>query len=193
MAGKLINIDSNILRENFNSMYSAYFKRSVCFAKSYVQDVFVAEDIASEALIKLWQQIKEKEIDYIEPLLLSILKHDILNYLKHEEVKRKALQQIADWHDQEFQVQITTLEACNPDEIFSSDVEKIVHDTLDKLPEQTRNIFCMSRFDGLKNQEIADQLGISIKTVEYHNSKALSTLRIALRNYLPLFIFLFME
>lgn len=181
----------NVIVNSFNEIYTSYYKKSFFFAKSYVHDDLAAEDIASESLIKLWEKLKTEKIDYIEPLLLTILKNKALDYLKHEEVKRTAFQSIADWHQQELSIRISTLESCDPNEIFSDEVESIIQKTLKLLPEQTRQIFLLSRFENKSNKEIAEQTGISIKGVEYHISKALKALRITLKDYLPLFYFFF--
>ncbi|CDD95026.1 rNA polymerase sigma-70 factor [Bacteroides intestinalis CAG:315] len=182
---------SNAIVNSFNEIYTSYYKKSFFFAKSYVHDDLAAEDIASESLIKLWEKLKTEKIDYIEPLLLTILKNKALDYLKHEEVKRTAFESMADWHQQELSIRISTLESCDPNEIFSDEVESIIRETLKLLPEQTRRIFLLSRFENKSNKEIAEQMGISIKGVEYHISKALKALRITLKDYLPLFYFFF--
>ncbi len=182
---------SNVIVNSFNEIYTSYYKKSFFFAKSYVHDDLAAEDIASESLIKLWEKLKTEQIDYIEPLLLTILKNKALDYLKHEEVKRTAFESMADWHQQELSIRISTLESCDPNEIFSDEVESIIRETLKLLPEQTRQIFLLSRFENKSNKEIAEQMGISIKGVEYHISKALKALRITLKDYLPLFYFFF--
>ena len=182
---------SNVIVNSFNEIYTSYYKKSFFFAKSYVHDDLAAEDIASESLIKLWEKLKTEKIDYIEPLLLTILKNKALDYLKHEEVKRTAFESMADWHQQELSIRISTLESCDPNEIFSDEVESIIRETLKLLPEQTRQIFLLSRFENKSNKEIAEQMGISIKGVEYHISKALNALRITLKDYLPLFYFFF--
>ena len=182
---------SNAIVSSFNEIYTSYYKKSFFFAKSYVHDDLAAEDIASESLIKLWEKLKTEKIDYIEPLLLTILKNKALDYLKHEEVKRTAFESMADWHQQELSIRISTLESCDPNEIFSDEVESIIRETLKLLPEQTRQIFLLSRFENKSNKEIAEQMGISIKGVEYHISKALKALRITLKDYLPLFYFFF--
>ena len=176
---------------SFNDIYTSYYKKSFFFAKSYVHNDLAAEDIASESLIKLWEKLKTEKIDYIEPLLLTILKNKALDYLKHEEVKRTAFESMVDWHQQELSIRISTLESCDPNEIFSDEVESIIRETLKLLPEQTRRIFLLSRFENKSNKEIAEQMGISIKGVEYHISKALKALRITLKDYLPLFYFFF--
>ncbi len=182
---------SNVIVNSFNEIYTSYYKKSFFFAKSYVHDDLAAEDIASESLIKLWEKLKTEKIDYIEPLLLTILKNKALDYLKHEEVKRTAFESMVDWHQQELSIRISTLESCDPNEIFSDEVESIIRETLKLLPEQTRRIFLLSRFENKSNKEIAEQMGISIKGVEYHISKALKALRITLKDYLPLFYFFF--
>ena len=182
---------SNAIVSSFNEIYTSYYKKSFFFAKSYVHDDLAAEDIASDSLIKLWEKLKTEKIDYIDPLLLTILKNKALDYLKHEEVKRTAFESMADWHQQELSIRISTLESCDPNEIFSDEVESIIRETLKLLPEQTRQIFLLSRFENKSNKEIAEQMGISIKGVEYHISKALKALRITLKDYLPLFYFFF--
>lgn len=182
---------SNAIVNSFNEIYTSYYKKSFFFAKSYVHDDLAAEDIASESLIRLWEKLKTEKIDYIEPLLLTILKNKALDYLKHEEVKRTAFESMVDWHQQELSIRISTLESCDPNEIFSDEVESIIRETLKLLPEQTRQIFLLSRFENKSNKEIAEQMGVSIKGVEYHISKALKALRITLKDYLPLFYFFF--
>lgn len=83
---------------SFNDIYTSYYKKSFFFAKSYVHNDLAAEDIASEALIKLWEKLKAEPVEekYILPLLLTILKNKALDYLKHEEVKRSAFEVMAD-------------------------------------------------------------------------------------------------
>lgn len=182
---------SNVNVKSFNEIYTSYYKKSFLFVKSYVHDDLAAEDIASESLIKLWEKLKTEEIDYVEPLLLTILKNKALDYLKHEEVRRTAFEFMADWHRQEFSIRISSLESCDPSKIFSDEVETIIRETLKSLPEQTSRMFLLSRFEHKSNKEIAELTGISVKGVEYHISKSLKALRIALKDYLPLFYFFF--
>lgn len=158
--------------------------------KSYVHDELVAEDITSESLIKLWNKIKGTDIIYIEPLLLTILKNAALDYLRHEEVRRSTYQSLADWHSQELSLRITSLESCDPNEIFSEEVEKIIEETLDSMPSQTKQAFILSRFENKMNKEISEIMQISLKGVEYHISKALKLFRISLKDYLPFLLLL---
>jgi RNA polymerase sigma-70 factor (ECF subfamily) len=150
-----------------------------------------AEDIVSEALINLWQVIRKETVEHPQALLLTILKNKALNYLKHQEVKMAAMESISLKMEHDLNYRITTLEACDPQEVFSNEVTEIVERTLLSLSEQTRQVFEMSRYDHLSVKEIAEQLVLSSKSVEYHITKSLKALRIALKEYLPVFYFLF--
>ena len=67
----------------------------------------------------------------------------------------------------------------------------LIRHTLSSLPEQTRHIFMLSRFENRSNKEIAETVGLSVKSVEYHIGKALKVRRVSLTDYLPLFYLLF--
>ena len=71
------------------------------------------------------------------------------------------------------------------------DIEQIIQETLASLPPQCRKVFELSRFQEMKNREIAEELNISIKTVEKHISKGIKTFKVALKDYLPLVAYLF--
>lgn len=178
--------------ESFSDIYNQYYKRAFLFVKSYVHDDMAAEDITSESLINLWQTSKREIIDNPKNLLLVILKNNALNYLKNQAVHQKAVKTISSKMIRDLSYRITTLEACEPNEIFSVEITDIIEKTLQSLPEQTRRIFEMSRYESLPVKEIASRLSVSGKSVEYHITKALKSLRIALKDYLPVFHFLFM-
>ena len=171
---------------NFNTLYTKFYRKSFLFTKSYVHDECIAEDIVSDVLIKLWEILKEKEIEHIEALLLTTLKNKSLDHLKHEAVKTEALRTLTDMRQRELDIRISTFE-----DIFSTEVQQIVTATLALLPEQSRRVFEMSRFENKTNKEIAEELQLTVKGVEYHTTKALKPLRENLKDYLPLFYFYF--
>ena len=175
---------------SFNALYTRYYRKAFLFTKSFVHDESVAEDIVSESLIKLWENLKEENTYYTDSLLLTILKNKSLDHLKHEAIKAEAIHSMSNLNQRELEIRISTLQACDPEEIFSEEVKKIIADTLATLPEQTRRIFVMSRFQNKSNKEIAEELGITVKGVEYHITKALKPLRISLKDYLPILYFL---
>lgn len=178
---------------SFDDIYNFYYKKAYLFAKSYTHNDLASEDIATDALIQLWKKLKEEkeELESIPSFLFTILKNKALDYLKHKEIKLNALDEMADWQVKELNIRISTLEACDPKEIFSQDVSRIIRDTLDSLPPLSQTIFRMSRYENKSNKEIADLTMISVKGVEYHITKALKALRNNLKDYLPAFLFLF--
>lgn len=175
----------------FNAIYNTYYRRSFLFAKSYVHDDYVAEDIVSESMIALWQNLDDSKSDSIPSFLLTILKNKALDYLKHKKVEQEVMTSISNWEQQELNIQIEALEACNPDDIFSDEIKEIVKKTLNALPVKTKQIFQMSRMEEKTNKQIANELDLTEKAVEYHISKSLKALQVALKDYLPLFYFFF--
>lgn len=185
--------ESTRIENSFDKLYTRHYRRAFLFAKSYIHDEPAAEDIASEALIRLWQWMRDNPGEPGEAMLLTILKNKSLDYLKHEAVKQQAFAHITEWRNEELALRISSLEECNPNEIFSKEVTGIVQDTLRTLPEKTSRVFSLSRFSHKTNKEIAEELCISVKDVEYHITKALKVFRSALKDYLPLFYFLFYQ
>jgi RNA polymerase sigma-70 factor (ECF subfamily) len=149
-----------------------------------------AEDLVAESMVKLWMLMQKKEIEHPQALLLTLLKNKTLDFLKHESVRRVAEKELAEAYNREMNIRISTLETCNPENIFLSEVKDIIGQTLKSLPEQTRIIFEMSRFDGLPVKEIAKKNKMTTKAVEYHITRSLKALRKNLKDYLTLVIFL---
>lgn len=184
--------DKEITTSNFNDFYKKYYRRTFLFAKSYVHNKWASEDIASEALIAFWENIKKQEIHHPLTFLFSIVKNKSIDYLRHELTHQEALAQMSEVGLRELNTRITSLEACEPEKIYSEEVKAIVESTLSSLPERTREIFLMSRSQNLTKEEIATALGITTKGVEYHISKALKSLRVTLKDYLPIFYFIYL-
>lgn len=104
---------------SFNALYTRYYRKAFLFTKSFVHDESVAEDIVSESLIKLWENLKEENTDHADALLLTILKNKSLDHLKHEAIKAEAIHSMSNLNQRELEIRISTLQACDPEEIFS--------------------------------------------------------------------------
>lgn len=176
---------------DFQELYNSWYRKSFAFAKAYVQDEMVAEDLVSESIVKLWKIMGEKEIEYPQALLLTLLKNKALDYLRRQSIRQTIEEELTGAYQRELSIRISTLEACNPEDMFSTEVKEIIGRTLASLPEQTRIIFEMSRYDGLSVKEIAAKNGVTPKAVEYHITRSLKALRNNLKDYLPLLFFLF--
>ena len=178
---------------SFNAVYTAYYRKSFLFVKSYVHDKLVAEDIVSDSLIKLWERMKIHPIKNVNSFLFTILKNGALDHLRHENIERKAYHSIHELLKRELEIRISVLESCDPKEIFSTEIQEIIESTLNTIPEKSRNIFIMSRYDHKSNKELAEIFSISVKGVDYHIALAIKSLRVALKDYLPLCFYFFID
>lgn len=175
----------------FNHLFTHYKERFVHFAKTYVEDDMVAEDIAVESLMYYWEnQQNLKSHSNIPAYVLTVVKHKCLNYLQRQQIQENALEYLKNCETWELNLRIATLEACNPEKLFSEEIQSLVDSALSSLPEQTRDIFIRSRYQKQNHKEIASELGLSTKAIEFHITKSLKVLRVALKDYLSAFIFL---
>jgi RNA polymerase sigma-70 factor (ECF subfamily) len=180
--------------KQFNELFNEYYERIVRFAKSYVRDLAVAEDFASEAFAAFWEN-RAILSDETNPraYILTIVKNKCMNYLKHEQIRLKAERELNNHSEWVFTTNLNTLEACDPDFIFSDEIQHILNETLEKMPQKTRQIFFLNRFDGLSYNEIALKMNVSQKTIEFHISKALRALRFALKDFICLLLFILLH
>ena len=95
---------------NFNSIYTAYYRKAFLFTLSYVHNDLVAEDIVSEAIIYLWELSKEREIPSVEAILITYIRSKSLNYLKHIQAQENVFQTLLDKGQRELEIRISTLE-----------------------------------------------------------------------------------
>lgn len=177
--------------QTFNHLFTNYKGRFVHFARTYVDDEMMAEDIAVESLMYYWENRKKLDAhSNIPAYILTVIKHKCLDHLRHLRTQEDFAEYLQSYETRKLNLRIATLEACNPERIFSEELQNLVDKTLDILPEQTRDIFIRSRYDNQSHKEIAEALGVSTKTVEFHITKALKVFRVALKDYLPALFFL---
>lgn len=161
-------------------------KQWVRFAYSYVRDREAAEDIVMNAFACVWERRNELQKDTnIPALLLTAIKNGSLNHLKRLEVRMRAEQHVGEMRRRELALRISTLEACNPEQVFCDEIQKLMQETLSELPPTSREVFVLSRIENRPNKEIALYLDLSVKTVEFHITRSLKQLRAKLKDYRP--------
>ena len=145
-----------------------------------------------EAFMDYWEMRDMLQPDSnIPAYILTLIKHKCLNHLKRKQLQDDISQRIRAVAEWELNVQISSLKVCEPTELFTAEIREIVNRTLRQLPEQTRRIFLMSRIENKTRKEIAEELNMTSKGVEYHIAKALSLLRVNLKDYYIFLPFLF--
>jgi len=142
-------------------------KASPTDAKSVVQDVFV----------KIWEDRAKITItSSFRSYLFSSVRNRCIDLLRKKKLQTVSYDMIRDLPDETI------------DTYVLAELEQIFHSAIKLIPERCREVFELSRMKGLKNKEVAIELGISEKTVENQITKALKILRHELRDYLPLLI-----
>ncbi|HEX6848714.1 MAG TPA: RNA polymerase sigma-70 factor [Chitinophagaceae bacterium] len=169
----------------FEQVFKSHFKRLHAYAFTILRDEAEAEEMVQQVFFKLWERNENLTLTgSVTAYLYRAVHNESLNYIKHQKVRSDHKLHIA--YSMKNEVEHPAKK------VLAGEMEKKIHEALNELPEQCRTIFQMSRFDELKYREIADKLGISVKTVENQMGKALKLLRAKLVDFLIL-IFLFIH
>ncbi len=154
----------------YRQLFDQYYQKLVVFAYKYLEDLESARDIVQEFYLYLYESRHSISIQTsLKSYLYSAVKNRCLNQVKHEQVKEKH----RNMSRSEANVSDPDLE-----EIMDAvELEARVYEIVSKLPEKCRQIYIMSRVDGKRNRDIADELNLSVRTVETQISKALKFLK----------------
>lgn len=162
--------------KEFEKLFRKMYTELCHFANKFVRDMDVAEEVVQDLFYNYWKNRERIEIKTsIKSYLYQATKNRCLKVIEHNAVK--------DRYNQEFKIQYEQAEQQAGQELETEELSQIIDKTLDELPERCRQIFVMNRFDGMKYQEIADKLSVSVKTVEANMGKALKLFRVNLKQY----------
>ena len=173
---------------NFDHLYLKYHPQLLRYALKFLDDEDDALDLVQEIFVAIWEKdvFKDDETKVIA-YLYSATKNSCLNYLKHMAVVRK--------YEQEAAFRLRQMEAIHYQSGEKSLIEKEgvnqIENAINSLSDIYKEIIVLSRIEGLKNSEIAEQLNIPIRTVETRIFRALLILKekIAIKSLMLLFLF----
>ena len=180
--------DSNFLierlkegdRKIFTQLFEYYYSSLAVYADHYLHDLEASEDIVQSVFVKLWENRSTIKAASIRFYLLNSVRNGCIDQLRKEETREKYIQR------QIYQTKNTV------DDFWAeSELEKMIETAISKLPSRCREIFLLSRFEGLKSKEIARKLQLSQRTVETQITNALKILRKELKGYLFQLFFIF--
>jgi RNA polymerase sigma-70 factor (ECF subfamily) len=170
----------------FEQIFKKYFKDLHAYACSMVKEKGVAEGIVQNVFLKIWE--RADTLNYQQataPYLYRAVHNESINHLKHKKVRQA--------YDAYALKQQVYEKSSATSKVQLSELQQKISLALNDLPQQCRIIFQMSRFRDMKYQEIANELGISVKTVEAQMGKALKVLRKKLADYLPILLFTILQ
>ncbi len=161
----------------FDFIFSYYYSGLCAYARRWVIAPEVAEDLVQDFFVRLWVDGSNLKISSsLKSYLFTAVKNKAVNHLKHARVKEqygsRIMQEIREHSHAGW-------------EFSEPELMELIEKGMAKLPPRCREIFIMSRFEGQDNAKIAENLGISKRTVELQISNALKTLRVELKDYLP--------
>jgi RNA polymerase sigma-70 factor (ECF subfamily) len=159
---------------NFDQLFRKYHHQLFLYALKFVADDLVALDITQDVFAQVWEKDKLNLPDeHLKAYLFHAVRNHCLNHLKRQKIILKHQQyQQAEWS----KLEIDYYESGEKSLIQKENLERI-YETVNSLSEVNREIIQLSRFEGLKNKEIAERLGIPIRTVETRIFRALKELR----------------
>lgn len=167
----------------FERTFRTYYERLCNYANSLLKEEDEAEEVVQTVFFTIWEKRADLEITLsLKSYLYRAVHNHCLNRFKHATVREAHREYSQNYVPQSYD-SVTEV-------IHANELEERIEKAVSLLPEQCQLAFRMSRFEELKYQEIADRLGISIKTVENQIGKALKILRNELADYLPTILLL---
>ena len=167
--------------EALKEIYSRYWKPCYLHAIRKVRSKEAAEELVQNLFVGLWERKIETPVAHLEAYLFSSLKYQVISYIRktivRERTLRVARQQETDPGASEAE---TTL--------LFHELSEAIEAAIIQLPEKTRVIFRLSRFEHRSNKEISQSMDISEKAVEYHITQSLKLLRVHLKDFIFLFL-----
>lgn len=170
----------------YRSLFEQYYASLCLFAKRYIEDKETREDIVQDVFFYIWKKRKSiTSTTSARNYLVTCVKNLCLNHLRKQGYIQK--------YQNDF-IENAPIYASESEDIYTlKDLENLLVQALDKLPNEYRIAFMMSRLDGKSTNEIAQALGISTRTVERYRNKALEILKTELKDYLPLLLLLLLN
>lgn len=167
-------------------LFRKYYIQLCAYSRRYVGRKDIAEELVSETFFNIWKNREALEIhSSLKGYLFHAVCNNSLSFLrkqKREESLDEFLEISNDIHT------AVTSDESPSDSLIFSDLNEAITKAVDALPSQQKKAFCLKRYEGKKNAEIAEIMGISVKTVEMHLSRSVLTLRRNLKEYLPEFL-----
>lgn len=175
----------------FSKIYQIYFPKLVRFSREYVVSTEDAENIVQDIFMYLWEH-RDMLASLTNPnaFLFTLTKNRCIDFYRHKvrtESKEESLDALS---ERELKLKMEALQQFDENMFTVDDIDALLNKAIGHLPEKCRQVFILSRMEGMKHEEIAAQLNISVNTVQNHIVTALRKLKVELKDYLPLFLFI---
>ncbi|WP_455593445.1 RNA polymerase sigma-70 factor [Bacteroides sp.] len=180
-----------MIQDAFSGIYDAYFPKLLRFSQTYLIREEEAEHIVQDVFIYLWEH-KEviSSLHNLNAYLFTLVRNRCIDYLRKEMNREDRRGELSEVENKELQLKLYSLEMFDENRLSEADIEELLHQAINKLPDRCREVFIMSRLQNLRYKEIAEKLNISPNTVENQVAIAIRKLKEELKEYFPLFLFI---
>lgn len=165
----------------YEAVFRKYYQMLCAFGFSKLKDAIEAEEIVQDVFVKLWDKRSDLQIENLKSYLFSTVNNTIINQFKHQEVRRAHATEMKAVQSDSFEDQTTEF----------NELQLKLTGLIAEMPEARQRVFKLVKIEGKKYKEVAEELGISIKTVENQMGSALKYLRENLKDFyvlLPLLL-----
>ena len=164
-------------KASLEKIYKQYWSKLYIYAFNVLREREICEDIIQEIFVDLWTKRHDVRIYDLNSYLYQSVKYQIFNHFRKSKYKKQLLEKLSEVN-KKYKI----------NESYEKKELKVhIKDAISKLPEQRRLIFQMSRYEGLSNKEISENLNISLQTVKNQISASLKFIRKSLNNFYLLF------
>jgi len=171
----------------FENAYRDHFRKIHFFVYSYLNDELEVSNITQDVFLTLWENLDNLDLNRDAlPYLFVVAKYKSLNVLR-KKISHSKFQESEHIRHTRNSLAYEALNDQTSALLYSEEVKTLLKKSLNMMPEKVKSTFILSRVNNYKNKEIAQQLEISIKTVEYRLNYALKILRRNLQEFLYLF------
>lgn len=179
---EIFTIRNKAKEQTFKQLFEKYYAPFCIYAKRYINDSTLREDLVSDAFTSLWS--KRDDIDFNEDTIIAYIKTSVknncLNYIKHQSYELNYAEQCL--NNQE-------IFANSPDCVYTlKELYERLNKSLEKLPQSYQEVFIKLFYEGKTHSKIASEMNISIKTVDRYKTKVIQELSKEFKEYLPLLI-----
>lgn len=174
--------------ETYIFLFREYYVSLCAYSRRYVGRKDIAEEIVSDTFFKIWENRAKINISTsIKAYLFQAVCNNSLNYLRKlkKETKLEEFFQKTSFENIAFS---DPFEEMEEQSLLMTDMNVKIEEMVNQLPVQQQKVFRLKRMEGRKTKEVAEIMGLSVKTVEMHLTKATLNLRQKLKDYLPAFL-----
>lgn len=170
-------------KEAYKTIFLTYYSPLCVYASTYVANSD-AEELVQDLMLFVWESRENLIIENsLKSYLFAATRNRCLNAIQKRQYRQKVHYYIYEKLKEQFE---------EPDYYVLNELAENINKAIASLPEKYRETFELSRFGEKTNAQIAEELGVSLKTVEYRMTQSLKILRVKLKDYLPLLEFLYL-